>query len=53
MGDLYGCRDPQNSRCAIAETGKRRERAQVPRIGAVELARPRHAGALHLNEEVQ
>ena len=45
MGDLYGCRDPQDSRCAIAEAEKRRERARAPRIGAVGLARPRHAGA--------
>ena len=41
-----------NSRCAIAETGKRREMVRVPRIGAEGLARPGRAGALRLNEEV-
>ena len=41
-----------NSRCAIAEIGKRRESARVPRTGAVGLARPGGTGALRLNKEV-
>ena len=43
----------RNSCCAIAETGERRERARIPRTGAVDLVRPGRSGALRLNKEVQ
>ena len=37
-----------NSRCAIAEIGKRRESARVPRTGAVDLARLRRTRCVTL-----